>query len=167
MNAERLKSLLNLVPLPIEGGYFSETYRSTEMISSESLQGRYSGPRSVGTAIYYLLEPNTFSEIHRLASDEIFHFYLGDPVEMLQLWPSGAGKQVLIGSNVESGIAPQLVVPHGVWQGARLVAGGEFALLGCTVSPGFDYADYERGPRSQLCESYSEFREMICALTRS
>jgi uncharacterized protein len=116
-NAEKLKSLLDLVPLSIEGGHFSETYRSVEMIPQECLQGRYSGPRTVGTCIYYLLQPNTFSELHRVASDEIFHFYLGDPVEMLQLWPDGSAKQVLIGTDIESGVAPQLVVPHGVWQG--------------------------------------------------
>jgi predicted cupin superfamily sugar epimerase len=145
MTAKKLKSLLNLVPLSIEGGYFAETYRSQEMISQECLNGRYGSARSVGTAIYYLLEPGTFSEIHRVASDEIFHFYLGDPVEMLQLWPDGSGKRVLISTDIEGGMVPQLVVPHGVWQGARLVAGGKFALLGCTVSPGFEYADYESG----------------------
>lgn len=166
MVAEKLKSLLNLVPLSIEGGYFAETYRSPEMISQEGLQSRYSGSRSVGTAIYYLLEPGTFSEIHRVASDEIFHFYLGDPVEMLQLWPDGSGKRVLVGTDIESGMAPQLVVPHGVWQGARLVAGGKLALLGCTVSPGFEYADYESGSRQLLCEAYPAYRDPICALTR-
>jgi uncharacterized protein len=150
LNPERLKSLLNLVPLSVEGGYFSETYRSSETISQECLHGRYSGPRTVGTAIYYLLEPNTFSELHRVASDEIFHFYLGDAVEMLQLWPDGSAKRVLIGTDLEGGMAPQVVVPHGGWQGARLVAGGEFALLGCTVSPGFEYADYESGSRQLL-----------------
>jgi predicted cupin superfamily sugar epimerase len=167
MNTEKLKSLLNLVPLSIEGGYFAETYRSADMISPECLQSRYGGSRNVGTAIYYLLEPNTFSEIHRLASDEIFHFYLGDPVEMLQLWPDGSGKRVLIGTDIESGMAPQVLAPHGVWQGARLAAGGKFALLGCTVSPGFEYADYESGSRSHLCEAYPEYLDIICALTRS
>ena len=102
-----------------------------------------------------------------MASDEIFHFYLGDPVEMLQLWPGGSGKRVLIGTDIERGMAPQVVVPHGVWQGARLAAGGKFALLGCTVSPGFEYADYERGSRQQLCEVYPAYRDMIRALTRS
>jgi hypothetical protein len=165
MTAERLKTLLNLVPLSIEGGYFTETYRSLEMISPECLQGRYSGSRSVGTAIYYLLEPGTFSEIHRVASDEIFHFYLGDPVEMLQLWPDGSGKRVLIGTDIEKGMAPQVVVPQGVWQGARLAAGGKFALLGCTVSPGFEYADYESGSRQHLCELHPAYRDMIWALT--
>jgi len=167
LNAEKLKSLLNLVPLSIEGGYFSETYRSTEMIPQECLPSRYSGSRTFGTCIYYLLEPNTFSEIHRVASDEVFHFYLGDPVEMLQLWPDGNGKRVLIGTDIERGMAPQLVVPHGVWQGARLAAGGEFALLGCAVSPGFEYADYESGSQQRLSEAYPKYRDMICALTKS
>jgi predicted cupin superfamily sugar epimerase len=137
------------------------------MISPECLRGRYSGPRTVGTAICYLLEPDTFSELHRVASDEIFHFYLGDPVEMLQLWPHGTAKQVLIGTDIEKGMALQLVVPHGVWQGARLKVGGKFASLGCTVSPGFEYADYESGSRKLLCEAYPEHKDMICALTRS
>ena len=167
MNAEKLKLLLNLVPLSIEGGYYAETYRSSDIIPSEALHSRYSGSRSVCTAIYYLLESDTFSELHRVASDEIFHFYLGDPVEMLQLWPDGRGKRVLIGTDIESGMAPQLVVPHGVWQGARLVGGGKLALLGCTVSPGFDYADYESGSRRFLGEAYPEYRDLICALTRS
>ncbi len=166
MTAEKLKSLLNLAPLSIEGGYFAETYRSSDMIPQESLEGRYSGSRSVCTAIYYLLEPGTFSEIHRVASVEIFHFYLGDPVEMLQLWPDGSAERVLIGTDLETGMAPQVVVPHGVWQGARLVAGGQLALLGCTVSPSFEYADYESGSRNHLCEAYPEHGDLICALTR-
>ena len=167
MDAETLKSLLKLVPLTVEGGYYSETYRSTEMTSQECLHSRYRGPRTVGTAIYYLLEPGTFSEMHRVASDEIFHFYLGDPVEMLQLWPDGSGKRVLIGTDIEKDMAPQVVVPHGVWQGARLVAGGKLALLGCTVSPGFEYADYQSGSRQLLSDAYPEHSDMICALTRS
>ncbi|PSH02748.1 MAG: hypothetical protein CXZ00_15870 [Acidobacteria bacterium] len=166
MTAEKLKSLLNLTPLSIEGGYFSETYRSTETISQEALPGRHSGARTFGTCIYYLLEPGTFSELHRVASDEIFHFYLGDPVEMLQLWPDGSARRIVIGTDIEAGMVPQVVVPHGVWQGARLVAGGRFALLGCTVSPGFEYADYESGSRQLLSDAYPEHRDMICGLTR-
>jgi uncharacterized protein len=86
---------------------------------------------------------------------------------MLQLLPDGSAKQVLIGSDFERGMVPQVVVPHGVWQGARLMAGGEYALLGCTVSPGFDYQDYESGSRQLLCEAFPEHRDMISALTRS
>ncbi len=166
MNIEMLKSLLKLVPLPSEGGYYAETYRSPELIKRKCLPSRYSGPRNVSTAIYYLLEPNICSAMHRVASDEIFHFYVGDPVEMLQLWPDGSGKLVLIGADIEKGMAPQVVVRQGVWQGSRLVDGGRFALLGCTVSPGFEFADYESGSRHLLSQTYPEFRDMICALTR-
>ncbi len=166
MNAEKLKSLLNLVPLPSEGGYYAETYRSSELIKQDCLPSRYSGSRNVCTAIYYLLEPNTFSALHRVASDELFHFYLGDPVEMLQLWPDGSSKVVAIGSDIEKGMVPQVVVPQGVWQGARLVNGGQFALLGCTVSPGFEFADYENGSRQPLIEAYPDCKDMICVLTR-
>ena len=103
--------------------------------------------------------------MHRLQSDEIFHFYLGDPVEMLQLSPDGTGQTVVLGSDLRVGMQPQVVVPRGVWQGSRLVAGGKFALLGCTVAPGFDFADYEHGRRTDLIRLYPQFREKIVALT--
>lgn len=166
MNAEELKSLLNLKPLSFEGGYYAETYRSEDIVPAEVFHDRYEGPRSVATAIYYLLEPGTFSELHRVASDEIFHFYMGDPVEMVQLWPDGSVRQVMIGTEIKQGMRPQVVVPRGVWQGSRLAAGGKLALLGCTVSPGFEYADYESGSRDALVAQYPEARELICALTR-
>ncbi len=167
MNVEQVKAMLNLVPLSFEGGYYAETYRSEDIVPASALPSRYNGPRSVGTAIYYLLEPGTFSEIHRVTSDEIFHFYMGDPVEMLQLWPDGSHRTVIIGTDLEQGMGPQVVVPHGVWQGSRLVAGGNMALLGCTVSPGFEYSDYESGQREALVRQYSGAKELICALTRS
>ncbi len=166
MDAERLKSLLDLKPLALEGGYYAETYRSPESIGRQCLPSRYAGARSIGTAIYYLLEAGTISALHRVASDEIFHFYMGDPVEMLQLWPDGSGRLVLIGTDVEKGMAPQVVVPRGVWQGSRLLGNGKFALLGCTVSPGFDFQDYEHGSRDLLSRSCPQFREIIHALTR-
>jgi predicted cupin superfamily sugar epimerase len=105
--------------------------------------------------------------MHRLASDEVFHFYVGDPIEMLQLKPDRQGEIVRMGKDIESGMTPQLLVPQGVWQGSRLMAGGEVALLGCTVSPGFDYADYEQGTRELLTAEYPAFREMIRELTRT
>jgi hypothetical protein len=113
------------------------------------------------------LEPGTFSELHRVGSDEIFHFYYGDPVEMLQLWPDGSARRVVIGADFERGMRPQVVVPRGVWQGSRLAAGGTLALLGCTVSPGFEYADYESGVRAVLTGQFPEEAGMIRELTRS
>jgi predicted cupin superfamily sugar epimerase len=167
MTAEEIKRLLSLEPHPREGGHFRQTWKSEEELPVSALASRYSGARAAGTAIYYLLEPSTFSEMHRLISDEVFHFYLGDPVEMLQLWPDGSSRVVVLGSDLAAGMFPQFVVPKNVWQGSRLVQGGEVALLGCTVSPGFDYADYETGTRAQLLREYPEAAVLIEALTRS
>lgn len=167
LSAAELKSLLKLEPHPREGGWFVQTWRAEESIPHDHLPGRYSGPRAAGTAIYYLLEPETFSEMHRLQSDEVFHFYLGDPVEMLQLWPDGPGRRIVLGPDVKAGMVVQTVVPKGVWQGSRLVPGGKLALLGCTVSPGFDYADYESGERDELVRGWPEWQAMIEPLTRT
>jgi predicted cupin superfamily sugar epimerase len=162
MTAEEVKKLLGLVPHPREGGWYVRTYEAAETVELE----RYAGARLTGTAIYYLLEPGTFSEMHRLASDEVFHFYTGDPVEQIQLFADGTGVRVVIGNDLASGARPQVVVRHGVWQGARLVAGGKWALLGCTVSPGFEFEDYEAGDRAELCGLWREWAEEIAELTR-
>jgi predicted cupin superfamily sugar epimerase len=167
MTADEIKRRLGLEAHPHEGGYFRQTWKSAEEIPLAALPSRYPGARAAGTAIYHLLEPSTFSEMHRLASDEVFHFYLGDPVEMLQLWPDGSSKVVTLGNDLEAEILPQLVVPKGIWQGSRLQPGGTVALLGCTVSPGFDYADYETGLRAELVREYPESKAMIEAMTRS
>ena len=166
MTAEDVKKLLGLVPHPREGGWYVRTYEAKEMVAAGAFEdGRYGGPRRTGTAIYYLLEPGSFSEMHRLRSDEVFHFYAGDAVEMLQLTMDGGGERVVIGSDLTRGQRPQVVVRRGVWQGTRLVEGGRWALLGCTVSPGFEFEDYEAGERAMLCQSWPEFAEEISALT--
>jgi len=162
---DEIKTMLALQPHP-EGGYFAETYRAGESIPSTTLPSRYSSARSHGTAIYYLLTPDTCSTLHRLKSDEIFHFYLGDPVEMLQLHPDGTGERLTLGTELLQGMQPQVLVPQGVWQGARLIPGGDFALLGCTVAPGFSYEDFEVGGRENLLAAYPEFKTLIRALTR-
>jgi uncharacterized protein len=168
MTASEVKQLLGLAPHPREGGWFVQTYAASETIApSEFGDGRYSSPRRTSTAIYYLLEPDTFSEMHRLRSDEIFHFYAGDPVEMLQLHPDGSGRTVIIGNNLAQGQHPQVLVERGVWQGSRLVAGGRWALLGCTVSPGFEYEDYNSAGREELVARWPAFADLIAALTRS
>jgi predicted cupin superfamily sugar epimerase len=163
--AEALIERLQLQPHPKEGGFFRETYRSAERFPAAALSRRYGGERSVSTAIYYLLAPGTFSALHRLRSDEVFHSYVGSPVQMLQLDPDGRGREVLLGPDVLAGQQPQVVVPAGVWQGLCLVPGGEFALLGCTVAPGFEYADYEHGRRDDLIAAYPAFRDLITRLT--
>jgi hypothetical protein len=169
-SAAFLKELLGLEPHPREGGWFRQTWKTAETIPGPALPTRYistrEAGRAAGTAIYYLLEPESFSEMHRLASDEVFHFYLGDPVEMLQLYPDGTGRHLLLGQDLAQGQLVQTVVPQSVWQGSRLVEGGKFALLGCTVSPGFDYGDYESGRRQHLVRGWPEWAGMIEALTR-
>src|SRR5438874_11780947 len=132
MTAEDVKKLLGLKPHPREGGWYVRSYEAAEFVAAEAFgDGRYAGGRRTGTAIYYLLEPETFSEMHRLRSDEIFHFYAGDAVEMLQLTPGGHGQTIVIGNDFAAGQRPQVLVPRDVWQGSRLVSGGRWALLGC------------------------------------
>ncbi len=165
MNAEDVLRILSLAPLPREGGYYRETYRSSLVIPAQVLPPGYTGPRSAGTAIYYLLTPDAVSLIHRLPGDEVFHFYMGDPVEMLQLHPEGKGDSVVIGSDIERGMQPQVAVPAGVWQGCRLVAGGRFALMGTTMAPGFEVEDFEIGNRPGLLRQFPECADLIRALT--
>ncbi len=136
LSADDVVRLLELEPHPVEGGFFRETWRSK---ASLPIPG-YPSNRSVGTAIYYLLKPGHVSELHTLPGDEVFHFYLGDPVQMLQLWPDGSSRSVIIGNDLSAGHQPQVVVPAGVWQGTRLRKPTGFALLGATMAPGFDYA---------------------------
>jgi predicted cupin superfamily sugar epimerase len=131
--------------------------------SASALPSEYGGPRHASTAIYYLLTPDKYSRLHRVKSDEVFHFYAGDPVEMLKLGPDDA-EVVAIGNDLIAGHAPQVVVAAGVWQGCRLAPGGRWALLGCTVAPGFEYADFESANREALIEQYPAFAELISAL---
>jgi uncharacterized protein len=161
VTATEIKTHLNLQPHPIEGGFFRRTYASAGTVELPR------GMRAIGTAIYYLLEPGTFSEMHVLDSDEMFHFYLGDPVEMLQLHPDGRSSLVTLGQDLEAGQHVQLVVPTGVWQGTRLVGEGKVALLGCNVTPGFDFADYRNASYAELVEKWPEQAARIKALTRS
>ncbi len=161
MTAEEVKTLLKLEPHPVEGGWYRRTYTSAGTVDLER------GARAQGTAIYYLLEAETFSEMHMVASDEIFHFYLGDPVEMLMLHPDGGSAVLTCGPDLEAGQLPQIVVPAGVWQGERLVDGGKLALFGCTVTPGFDFADYRSGNCAELTVRWPAEAERIRALTRA
>ena len=165
--AQEIIALLGLQPHPEEGGFFRETYRSPETVPAADLEPGYGGARSHSTAIYYMLTPTTYSAMHKVRSDEVYHFYLGDPIEMLQLAPDGTGRTILIGPDVAAGMYPQLVVPRGVWQGSRLVPGGKhgFALLGATVAPGFDFADYEHGDRAALVAAWPDFKDKIVART--
>lgn len=166
-DADEIIRLLGLQPHPKEGGWFLESWRSRETLSNHCLPSRYGADRQIGTAIYYLLKESSVSALHRLKSEEIFHFYLGDPVEMLQLHEDGGSSRLLLGTDLSSGQRPQVRVPAESWQGARLAKGGRFALLGCTVAPGFDYADYEHASdESGLVGKWPEHEALIRDLLR-
>jgi hypothetical protein len=161
VTADEIKKILSLQPHPKEGGDFRRTFTSPAEVSLPR------GLRPQGTAIYYLLEAGTFSEMHVLDSDELFHFYLGDPVEMLQLYPDGRSAVFILGPDLKAGQHVQLLVPAGVWQGTRLVGTGKVALLGCTVVPGFDFADYRNASHAELAAKWPDQSDRIRALTRS
>jgi predicted cupin superfamily sugar epimerase len=166
VTAEEIRRLLGLTPLAHEGGFFAETYRASERIPAGFGGIDPNDARPLATAIYYLLTPDTFSALHRLSGDELFHFYLGDPVEMLQLGPGGDARVIVFGTDLAAGMRPQVLAPRGVWQGTRLLPGGRVALLGTTMSPGFDPADFELGRREALMAEYPAHRDRILALTR-
>lgn len=156
---------LRMEPHP-EGGYFRQTYRAGLMIGAEALSQGFSGARAASTAIYFLLEGGNFSAFHRLRSDELWHFYAGSPlcVEVIQL--RGEHSSILLGSDPEEGQVFQAVVPAGCWFASHVADWKGWALVGCTVAPGFDFADFEMGKRAELLREYPQHREMIARLTR-
>ena len=166
MTADEVKEILGLVKHPREGGWYVRTWESEELVAASCFEdGRYDGARRTSTAIYYLLEPETFSEMHVLKSDEIFHHYMGGAVEMLQLFEDGSSSRVVIGEDLEAGERPQCVVRTGVWQGTRLLKAEGWALLGCTVSPGFEFVDYGDASAEELVAKWPGEAELIRALT--
>jgi uncharacterized protein len=153
---DELVKLLELAPHP-EGGFYKETWRAALTVQTPR------GPRSAGTSIYYLLPRGSFAAWHRVASDEVWHFYEGHPLE-LYLLEAGRLERVVLGREVARGERPQVVVPAGVWQAA--VPRGEYTLCGCTVAPGFDFADWELPPAEQLVALYPEHAELFRQLCR-
>lgn len=141
LTADQVIAKLGLAPLPGEGGFYRETYRSAVM--HRAADQSPSARRSVGTAIYYFLTPDTYSALHRLRSDEVYHFYAGDPVEMTLVHPGGRLQSVALSNMLVADDVPQFAVPANVWQGSRLRSGGSWALLGTTVTPGFEFEDCE------------------------
>lgn len=162
--AQQIIAKLDLKPLPDEGGYFRQIHKAPEQVRPAK---RYPGSRSLYTAIYFLITPDSYSALHRVRSDEIYNFYGGDPVEMVWLLPDGSMQKHVLGPDVAAGMAPQIIIPHGVWQGSRLRPDGAYALFGCTVIPGFEYRDFELGRRAALLRKYPMARGEIENLTRS
>ena len=144
-----------------EGGYFTESYRSSETISREALPSRYKGDRRFSTSIYFLLPSGAASRLHRIASDEVWHFYLGGPLELLQLSPDGRIEKVVLGQDLKSGQKVQHVVPARYWFGARPADGSAYSFVGCTVAPGFDFADFELADPADLCRNFPALKKDI------
>jgi predicted cupin superfamily sugar epimerase len=164
-NAKDWIEALNLEPHP-EGGYFRQTYRSKITIPREALPAEFKGPRVVSTGIYFLLEEKNFSAFHRLRSDEMWHFYAGSPVVVHAIDQDGSYSQMLLGSDPEAGQMFQAVVRAGCWFASHVADWNSFALVGCTVAPGFDFADFEMANRAELVREYPQHRDLIERLTR-
>jgi hypothetical protein len=160
---EKIIKKFNMVPLEGEGGYFIETYRSEEKIIKGDLPLRYKSARCFSTSILYLITADNFSSLHKVVSDEMFHFYLGDTVRMLNLFEDGRGREIKMGNNIFEEEQIQYLVPKNTWQGAKLAKGGRFALLGTTVSPGFEYEDFVQAKdyKNEILNKYPEFATLI------
>ncbi len=156
---------LRLEPHP-EGGYFRQTYRSNVLIPRQALPAGFKGDRAASTAIYFLLEGMNFSAFHRLKSNEVWHFYVGAPLVVHVIDPNGKYKSILLGSDPESGEVLQGIVPAGCWFASHVADWKSFAVVGCTVAPGFDFADFEMAKREELVSRYPKHRELIERLTR-
>jgi predicted cupin superfamily sugar epimerase len=157
---------LDLVPHP-EGGHFAETYRSADRLPATVLDGRYGGPRACATAIYFLLRGGEFSALHRLRSDELWHFHAGSGARITMIAPDGTLRVARLGPDPARGQSLQVVVPAHTWFGATVDDPASYVLAGCTVSPGFDYADFELARREALVTAYPAHRSVIEQLTRA
>jgi predicted cupin superfamily sugar epimerase len=156
---------LRLIPHP-EGGHFAETYRSADHLPADALGGRYGGPRACATAIYFLLLGHEFSALHRLRSDEMWHFHAGCGGRIVTISPDGKLGESRIGADPDQGQALQVLIPAGTWFGATVDDPASYILAGCTVSPGFAYEDFELGTRDALVAAYPLHRAVIERLTR-
>ncbi|MCK4678523.1 MAG: cupin domain-containing protein [Bacteroidales bacterium] len=165
-NAEQWIKELDMSPLPEEGGWFKEVYRSDEFIPKNSLPDRFQGKRTFSTSIYYLLKSDEFSAFHRIKQDEIWHFYEGSSLTIHIIDQSGTYKQIKLGRDFDSGECFQATIDKENLLAATVKKQGSFSLIGCTVAPGFEFEDFEAPNRSQLLELYPEHKVVITKLTR-
>ena len=149
-----------------EGGYFRQTYKADVMVAKEALPAGFAGDRAVSTAIYFLLERENFSAFHRLRSDELWHFYAGDPLVVHVIEPEGKYSRILLGRDLEAGQVLQAVVRAGCWFASHVADWKSFAVVGCTVAPGFEFQDFEMGKREDLAATYPQHGGLIERLTR-
>jgi predicted cupin superfamily sugar epimerase len=165
IEVKNLIQQLNLSPHP-EGGWFRETYRSDEQVQKTALPDRFNDNRQLSTAIYFLIEKNNFSAFHRIKSDEVWHFYIGDTLNIHMLMPNGSLETVRLGNKLHAGDRLQYVVPANVWFASEPAEESSFSLVGCTVSPGFDFADFEMAAKKDLIQEFPQHQEIIQRLTR-
>ena len=149
----------------VEGGYYHELYKSALVIPQQNLPVSFKGNRHISTSIYFLLEAGQFSAFHRIASDEVWHFYAGDTLVVYELEKDGSLIEHRLGSVPEKEESFQCVVKSGHWFGARLAPGSSYALVGCTVSPGFDFLEFELAKREELSKLYPHHADLIKMLT--
>lgn len=165
LSPQQLIQQYNLQPHP-EGGWYKETYRSAEQISASALPERFSGARSFSTAIYFLLEQGNFSAFHRIKSDECWHFYAGDQLDVYVLQQDGRLDIIHLGNDISKGQLFQFVVPANCWFASRPAAGSHFCFVGCTVAPGFDFADFEMAGAAILASKFPHHENIIKPLCR-
>ena len=167
--AKQLIEHYQMEKIPVEGAWFKVTYTSTDHLAAAALPARYGAPRTIGGAIYALVTREDFSALHRLKTDETWHFYAGDPMQLLLLYPDGRAESVILGPDPLAGQHPQFTVPHGTWMGALPAkeTAGAYGFFGTTMAPGFDPADFEPGYREELSAQYPAFQALIAQLTRT
>ncbi|MES2332761.1 MAG: cupin domain-containing protein [Bacteroidota bacterium] len=163
--ASSLVERFQMLPHP-EGGYYREMYRSDELIKKEALPERFPADRHFSTAIYFLLEQGNFSAFHRIQSDECWHFYTGQSLHVHVIHPAGKYELIRLGNDIASGETFQAIVPAGCWFASETAPGGEFSFVGCTVAPGFDFADFELAKTGVLCKHFPQQQALITRLCR-
>ena len=162
---KKIIETLGLQPHP-EGGYFKETYRSEEIIPQGVLPKDFEGSRNYCTSIYYLLQSGDFSAFHKIRQDEIWHFYIGSPIELYMISEAGHLTKVRVGNDIVNGQIPQFIVPKNHWFAATVAEKDSFSLIGCTVSPGFDFKDFTLATREELVEMFPQHQDIIKTFTR-
>lgn len=164
MTAQEIIQQLDLQEHP-EGGYFKETYRSEGVIPNSSLPKEYIGDRNHSTGIYFLLTSEKFSAFHKVNQDEMWHFYKGNPMKLHMISHDGNYSSVVIGSDLQNGEVPQFTVKGGDWFAGEVIQEGGYAFVGCTVAPGFDFADFVLPKREELIEMFPKHKDIIYRLT--
>ncbi|MBI3520406.1 MAG: cupin domain-containing protein [Bacteroidetes bacterium] len=165
MTVDTLVKELELLPHP-EGGYYKETYRSESKITQSCLSPNFKGDRNMATGIYFLIEKGNFSALHKIKSDETWHFYFGDALEVIEINEQGNLTITQIGSNLQNGETFQYTVKANTWFGSRVSSNGHFSLVGCTVYPGFDFQDFELAQQQDLIQLFPQHQAIIKELTR-